>query len=871
MKAINRFIVVPTLPAQIARLRELAINVLWCWEPDILALFRRLDPNLWELSGHNPVLMLGRLDQDQLETAAHDDGFLTHYANCCDKFDKYLNSKTTWYTQSLRDGYFFDNKKPLVAYFSAEFGLTECLSIFAGGLGILAGDYLKSTSDLGMPAVGIGLLYQEGYFRQYLSEAGRQMEASVSNDFHNLPILLERDTDGKPITVEIPFPGRTVTAQVWRVQVGRTPLFCLDTHVPENSPEDQAITNQLYGGDREMRIRQEMVLGIGGCKALGALSIDPAAYHMNEGHSAFLSLELVRKTMQDHGLTFAQAREAVSASLVFTTHTPEAAGHDYFAPDLVDRYLESMRKELGLNRSELLALGRTNPADEGQEFCMTTLALRLASYNNAVSELHGRVSRKMWQSAWPGVPEEDVPITAVTNGIHFRSWVSKDMQGFYDRYLGERWRQEPADETFWRKIERAPDQELWNIHERRRERLVTFTRERLAAQSEQRHLPASQVAAAAETLSPKALTIGFARRLVPYKRPLLIFRDLDRLARIIGNPDRPVQLIFAGKASPGDGFGQDVIRRIVDASRQERFCNQIAFIDNYDMAVARYLTQGCDVWLNNPRRPREACGTSGMKAAANGVLNASTLDGWWDEAWHGSEKTGRFIGWAIGRGEDFGSEDEQDQIESEALYDLLEHVIVPAFYERSGSGVPRKWAEYMKSSIGSLCHFFNTHRMAEEYARRFYLPGSERAKALSADHMARACALAAWKERVRNEWPHVRVEIDSASSGALSAVAAGATIPVQANVVLGHLTPEDVRVDLYLGEVSPDGEIRDADTIPMLPGSQVTPESFVYKTETQVPRGWSGLHGYTVKVTPAHPDVGPSPIPGFIAWASAGA
>ena len=859
MKPIRTFTVIPSLPASLERLRELAYNLRFAWNHATIALFRRLDSDLWETSGHNPVRMLGTIDQATLEAAANDDGFRSHLDGVCRWFDDYMTGEKSWFRRSHGP-----SQGPLVAYFSAEFGLTDCLSIFAGGLGLLAGDHLKSASDLGVPLVGVGLLYQQGYFRQYLNEAGWQQEAYEDNDFHNLPLQLERQPDGSPLVVGVPFPGRMVSAQVWRAQVGRILLYLLDTNISANPREDWDITDQLYGGDLENRIKQEIILGIGGCRALKALALSPAVFHMNEGHSAFLSLERVRCLMQDHALSFAEAREAASAGLVFTSHTPVPAGHDYFPPYLMDRYFSDYMRDLGLSRGEFLALGRQNPFDDNEPFCMTVLALRLAACSNGVSRLHGQVTRRTWKSIWPGVPEDEVPIGHVTNGVHFRSWISQEIDQIYSRYLGPRWREEPADRTIWQQAERIPAEELWRMHEIRRGRLVGFVRRRLRAQLEHRGAPQSEIEAADEVLDPRALTIGFGRRFATYKRAALLLRDPERLARIVNNPDHPVQVIFSGKAHPQDNPGKEMIRQIVGIARQDSFRRRLVFLEGYDTAVARYLVEGCDVWLNTPRRPLEASGTSGMKAAANGALNLSTLDGWWAEAWDRSGGTTATIGWAIGRGETYDNPDYQDQVEAEALYDLLERHVVPTFYDRGADGLPRAWITSMKASIANLCHFFNTHRMVREYTDGFYLPAADRYRQLTADGMARARALAAWRSRIQRDWAQVHVE--SVEAEPQTQFPLRAEFQAQARVRLGSLGPEDVSVQLYLGRVDADDEIVGARAEPMRAIGPAGDGAFLFQT-AGVTCEQSGLHGYTVRVLPHHPDLVSGFLPGLIAWA----
>jgi starch phosphorylase len=883
VKPIRTFNVMPSLPDSLKRLQDLAYNLRWAWNHDTINLFRRLDNSLWETTNHNPVLMLGTVSQERIEAAAQDDGFLAHLARVTQSFDTYMAPKTephseagqsTWFRQT--HGSTAENK-PLVAYFSAEFGLTECLSIFAGGLGVLSGDHLKSASDLGIPLVGIGLLYQQGYFQQYLNAAGWQQELYIENDFYNLPLTLERTPEGVPLTIQVPYPGRRVAAQIWRAQVGRIPLYLLDTNIPVNSPKDQDITDQLYGGDTELRIAQEIMLGIGGYRALEALGLEPTVYHINEGHSAFLALERIRRLMETHNFTFSEAREATSPSLVFTTHTPVPAGHDYFSPELIDRYFGDYARLLGLPRREFLALGRKDPDNQNEPFCMTVLALRLAARSNGVSQLHGQVSRQMWQGLWPLVPQAEIPITHITNGVHFRSWISQEMNQLYDRYLGPRWREEPADRTVWQRAEHIAAEELWRTHERRRQRLVTFARRRLRAQLTRRGASRAEIEASTEVLDSEALTIGFARRFATYKRATLLLRDAERLARILNDPERPVQIIYAGKAHPRDQAGKELIQQIVGLAREERFRRRLVFLEDYDMAVARYLVQGADVWLNTPRRPREASGTSGMKAVANGVLNVSTLDGWWDEAWQHfrtpdldlsrpyHRQPEIHFGWAIGRGEVYEDNELQDEVEATALYDLLERDVVPTFYERGADGLPRRWIETMQASIGNLCHFFNTHRMVQDYTERFYLPAAERSRQMTADEMARAKALAAWKTHVWQNWPQVRIE--SVKVEPLAEPHVGGEVRAQAVVHLGQLTPDDVRVELYLGQIDAAGQFADAKTIPMQSPEKVQEGTFLFQV-SQVHFDQSGLHGYTVRVLPHHPDLVTAFLPGRITWAS---
>ncbi len=856
MKPVHTFSVIPSLPKTIEGLRHIAYNLRWCWSHESVELFRRLDPDLWETAGHNPVLMLGTIEQAKLEGAADDDAFLAHLRRVEEHLEKYLAAESTWFRRTYAES----GDQPLIAYFSAEFGLTECLSIFAGGLGILAGDHLKSASDLGIPLVGVGLLYQQGYFRQYLSHSGWQQETYVNNDFHNLPISVVYRTDGSPVLVEVDLAGRTVYAQVWRAQVGRVPLYLLDTNVDVNRrPEDRDLTDQLYGGDRQTRIRQEILLGVGGYRALKLLNLEPTVYHMNEGHSAFLGLEHVRHLMKSRALTFSEARELASASLVFTTHTPVEAGHDYFHPDLVNTYFAETARELGLSLTDFLNLGRTR--NEG-DFCMTVLALRLAARANGVSKLHGEVSRKMWRSMWPGVPVDEIPIKHVTNGVHFRSWLPAEVNQLYDRYLGPSWRDEPANSDVWSRVQSIPAEELWRTHERRRERLVAWARRRVRAQRMRRSAPQSEIDAAAEVLNPDALTIGFARRFATYKRATLIFRDMDRLGRILTDPARPVQLIFAGKAHPQDNAGKELIRKITEVSRDPVLGRHVVFLEDYDMAVTRSLVQGVDVWLNTPLRPNEASGTSGMKAAANGVLNLSVPDGWWDEVWNDPSNSKK-IGWAIGGGETYSDPEYQDQVEAEALYALLERDVVPTFYETGADRIPRKWVERMKASIDSLCHFVNTHRMVRDYVQHYYVPLHTHFRALEENSAQRARQLAAALQRIRREWHEVRVL--KVEDGPSNSIPVSTSMRVKAQVHLGRLTPDDVIVELYVGTVDMTGELVDCELATMHAEGQPSYGTYDYTVETIIAR--SGLHGFTARVRPSHPDMSVAFIPGLICWA----
>jgi len=865
MRPVSTFTIRPALPERIARLRDLAFNMWWCWEHEAIDLIRRLDVDLWDSPEvyHNPVKMLNMVPQTRLQELTEDEGFLAQYDRVIKWFDAYMEADakgTTWFRRAMPDA-----KESKYAYFSAEFGLNECLPIYSGGLGLLAGDHLKSASDLGIPLVCVGLLYQQGYFRQYLNNEGWQQEEYPINDFYSMPVEMVLTKEGVPLVIDVPFPGRTVRAQVWKAQVGRVPLYLLDTNIQGNTPADRDITDQLYGGDLEMRIKQEVVLGIGGVRALEALEVRPTVFHMNEGHSAFLAVERVRMTMQEQKCTFAEAAEIVKAGTVFTTHTPVPAGNDRFKPDLIDRHLSHYYQALGVSREAFLALGQESPNNPQPDFFMPVLAIRLAAFTNGVSKLHGWVARDMWKNLWPGLTVDEVPISSITNGVHVRSWISNDMAWLYNRYLGPRWMERPGDQSIWKNVARIPDEELWRTHERRRERLVAFARRRLENQLKKRGSTRREVMAASEVLDPDALTIGFARRFATYKRATLLLRDQERFVRLLTDKKRPVQLIFAGKAHPADSPGKEFIRRIIQFIRQsDELRRRVVFIEDYDINVARYFVQGVDVWLNTPRRPLEASGTSGMKAAVNGALNLSVLDGWWDEAYIKHINTD--IGWAIGHGEMYSDAEAeyQDDVESRALYDLLEKEIVPLFYERGSNGLPRGWIARMKLSMENLCPEFNTNRMVREYTELFYQPASERWRAFRENNRAKAVALAKWKTRVREGWRDVRftnIESDKAME-----LTVGSQLRVRVQVFLGKLKPDDVAVEIYHGRIDWRGEIVDGTAAPMkhVEGGSAQ----VYHFVGDVPAHGSGQHGFTVRVMPHHPDLVNPYEMGLVVWSS---
>jgi len=850
MFRIQKYKVIPSLPEELSALRDLAYNLYWTWDHDLRNLFRRLDRNLWEKAGHNPVLLLGNINQKTLESRAKDEGYLSHLQRTQEALGKYLNGKT-WYDKN-RQG-----DDPLkIAYFSMEYGLTEGLPIYSGGLGVLSADHLKSASDLGLPLVGVGLLYQKGYFNQYLSKDGWQQELYPVNDFYNMPIKMEKDDKGNPLTVTVQFLHRDIYIQIWRVQVGRIPLYLLDTNCGENRQEDQDITDQLYGGDEEMRIKQEIVLGIGGLKALDRLGIRPQVCHMNEGHSAFMALERAHQLMSESNLIFSEAQEATRSSNIFTSHTPVPAGIDEFDPGLLDRYLGDYIGSLNLSIDQFHRLGGVHLPQTGGKFNMAIFAINMAGVYNGVSKLHGQVARRMWNYLWPDLPEAEVPIGHITNGIHIPTWISEDMAELLNRYLGPKWYHEPADHSVWDRVQQIPDEELWRTHERRRERLVAFTRVQLRAQMENSGVSPADLHMAEEVLDPEVLTIGFARRFAEYKRAKLIFSDLDRLSAILNNKEFPVQIIVAGKAHPRDNIGKGLIRDIANILRHEEFRHRVVFLEDYNMKIAAALVRGVDVWLNTPRRPREASGTSGMKAGINGAVNISILDGWWDEAYRNT------IGWAIGRGEEFENPDEQDKFEAESLYSLLEQEVVPLFYSRSAGKLPREWIRLMKNSIMTLSPAYNTTRMVREYYQSYYRPGADRWQKRSANQLQLARGLCKWKEKIQQQWPSVRIISAESENG--HDIRVGTSIRVLTTVETGGLSAEELRVEAFHGPIDADGNIIAGVGVVMQLQKQLKKNLFVF--EAQIPCDTTGQHGYSVRIFPNHPEISDPRETGLITW-----
>jgi starch phosphorylase len=866
MPKVHSFAVLPALPDSLKPLEVIAQNLFWSWNTDSVELFKRIDSNLWTACAHNPVRLLGAVSQARLEELAENESFLCELNRVAEKLKSYLDSPT-WFEKVCSK-----STEPVIAYFSAEFGIHECLPIYSGGLGVLAGDHLKSASDLGVPLVGVGLLYQKGYFRQYLNIDGWQQEIYTENDFYNMPMELARKDDGRPLTISVEYPGRTVHAQIWCVSIGRVKLYLLDTNIQPNSSMDRMTTVSLYGGDREMRIRQEIMLGIGGLKALAALDIKPTVCHMNEGHAAFMALERVRQLRETAKMTFDEAVETTKAGNVFTMHTPVKAGLDEFSVQLIDKYFAGYFSKLGINRKQFLALGRILPDDDSESFKMPILALRLSSYINGVSKLHGQVSREMWSSLWPGTPVNEMPITSITNGVHIKSWLSDEMNTLYERYLGPNWTDETIDNSVWKTIDQIPDEEFWQTHQRCKGHLIAFARNHLKAQMQRRGTYHTELNKAEEVLDLEVLTIGFARRFAGYKRGNLLLKDPQRLVKLLSDPNRPVQIIFAGKAHPRDTEGKEIIRQIVHFAAQYNLKRRIVFLEDYDINVARLLVRGVDVWLSNPRRPMEASGTSGMKAAINGALNMSTLDGWWCEGYTPE------AGWLIGAGETYKDDDYQDAVESQAIYNMLENEVVPLFYTRSADNVPRAWIQRIRNSITSITPRFNAHRMVAEYTQTFYNPAVAKWHCLAAEAMSKAKALSSWKSNMKKAWPEfaikdVQVHVNNGEKNEQlnfrqPQLKVGSQLSVRALVKLANISPEDVSVELYHGSMDSWGNIKDGSAVRM-DYEQATGKDGEHWFVGSMSCSKAGQRGLAVRLLPSNPDlVNPHEL-GLILWEKA--
>jgi starch phosphorylase len=846
MNNFMKFKVIPDLPEKLKPLLIIANNLWLTWNPEAIKLFITLDSDLWEKNQHNPIRMLGEVSQEKLDELAGDEAFLSEVQRVQDQLEGYLHL-----LQGLNH-----TQQVSVAYFSAEYGLSDTLPIYSGGLGILSGDHVKAASDLNLNFRGVGLLYQLGYFQQYLNMDGWQQDFYQVNDFHNMQVQEVKNPDGLALEIELDFPGRIMAVKVWQIQVGRVKIYLLDSNLARNSEYDRRLTAQLYGGNPEIRLQQEIILGIGGVKMLDALGIQVTAVHMNEGHSAFTPFERARMLMKSGGLTFQEAIELVRKSSVFTTHTNVQAAHDVFSPELMKNYFAGMVKEFAISWNDFMAFGRVHPDNNQENFSMTVAAVKNAAFVNGVSTLHAQVSRDMLSNLWPGVPLEHVSIQPITNGIHIPSWVSFEMNDLFERYLGNKWREKQDYRDAWEKVQNIPDPELWNVHEIRRRRLIAFARQRLQKQLIAKGASNLLINESQEALNPEALTIGFARRFATYKRAYLIFKDPERLLKILNNVTHPVQLVFAGKAHPQDQAGKELIKNIIAFMSAEHLRKKIAFIEDYDINVARYLVSGVDIWLNTPLRPLEACGTSGMKAACNGVLNFSVLDGWWDEAYDLKN------GWAIGNREVYADKEYQDEVESKAIYSILEKDIVPLFYERGSDGLPREWIRMMKHSLLTIASRYNTNRMVKEYFYKFYKNAAENHGKLSADNFAAGRELVKWKNRIKSEFSALRIENIQADTG--RTYTSREQFPLLAELYLGKIDPGEIRVEAYYGTITGEDVLHHSALAALSDVTKIADSR--YRFSGFIPCSRTGNFGFKLRITPFHPLLTDAYEMGLVLW-----
>ncbi len=847
---LHTFTALPTTPPKLQPLLEIASNMWFSWNWDARQLFLKIDPDIWEAAHKNPLRVLCDVSQARLEELANNEDYVTEVRAVYTSFKKYMSGKT-WF-----DEHYGHREKPIIAYFSAEFGIHESLPIYSGGLGVLAGDHLKSASDLGVPLVALGFLYREGYFRQGLNAEGMQQEFYPENDKFSLPVELQKDAQGNPLLLSMDIGGDEVFYQIWKVQVGRVPLYLLDTNLHCNIPKHRDITKRLYDADRDMRLRQEILLGMGGVVALHTLGINANVYHINEGHSAFLILERLRYYMETKLLSYDDAKELVCATNVFTTHTPVPAGNERFSEEALKHYLGNfVQKRIGLSWDQFLTLGREEASNLKEDFCLTVLALKFASYANGVAKLHGSVSRDMWKKLYPGVPGDEIPIGHITNGVHTKTWLSKNFEQLFIRYMDTAYVREIADFNLWKVVDQVPNAELWFAHLERKKGMIQYIRERLEFQYKRRGASLSEISKIKDVLDPSVLTIGFARRFAPYKRGNLIFEDIERAIKLFNHSERPIQIIIAGKAHPADTMGKDIIKSIFNVAKMPELYKRVVLLEDYDIDMARYLVQGVDVWLNNPRRPLEASGTSGMKAAMNGALNVSILDGWWDEAFDGEN------GWAIGHAETYDDLTYQDAVESNMLYRLLESEVAPLYYERDEFNIPAGWVKMMKNTIRTCGAGFNAHRMVSDYINQYYMHSEKLYNELAVNDAANAKKLAEWRKNIHKNWQSLKViEVESLTK---DVVYSGSSVAVKARVKLGEIPADSIRVEVYYGSLTQDDKIKEPKKIVMQKEEQLADITIF---TAMIPCANGGRYGYTVRVLPSHKHLAMGTIPELMKW-----
>ena len=851
----NKITVRPQLPKRISKLYDISYNLWWSWNTEFLKLFKLLDIDMWEKIGKNPVKFLKMVSQEKLENATKDPEFLKEYDKVVKDFNDYISSKDTWFKKNYPN-----NSTDLIAYFSAEYGLDETIPIYSGGLGILSGDHMKSSSDMGIPLVGIGLLYKSGYFHQKINGYGQQETEYHAIDISLLPITPVKDHEGKDLLIYLKFPKKNLYLKVWQIKVGRNTLYLMDSDIEENIQEYRNITSTLYGGDQEMRIRQEMVLGMGGVNLLYTLGLKPTIYHMNEGHSSFLTIELIKNMMKYKQVSFEIAKDIVSSMTAFTTHTPVPAGNDIFPLSLVEQYFDGFWDRLGLSKEEFLRLGMDPNADINKSgFDMGILALKIAGKKNGVSKLHGAVSRELFSKVWPDVPANESPIEYVTNGVHTCTWLAPTVKDLYNKYLEPYWQDNIQDDEVWKNIEKIPDEELWSVHQSRKEKLLKMVKNSTIERLRRYNYSYDDIEQMVGNINPNVLTIGFARRFATYKRATLIFRDLERITQIFNEKNMPVQIIFAGKAHPGDREGQELIRVIHDISLKPQFKGKVFILENYNIGMSRYLISGVDVWLNNPRRPLEASGTSGQKAAINGVINFSVLDGWWAEGYNQKN------GWTIGTNAEYKSYEVQDDADSKSIYDTLENKIIPMYYDKNEKGYSNDWVRIMKNTIESNSGRFSTSRMLEDYTKQIYIPLCNLHNQCYND-LAKVTRYNEWKEKLYANWNDIKIRQDENNYDDIT-VDAGNKIEVSCFVKMPNelIKIENIEVQAYYGKITEDGVVDDMQVIPMNLIEE-NEETLEYKFSAKIELKSGGDYGYTFRVIPKNKMILNSMNLGLIKW-----
>ena len=839
MYIFNKITVNPQLPKRVGELLDITNNLWWSWNSEFLRLFKEIDSDLWETVGKNPVKFLKLVSQDRLEEVAKNEEFLAKYDEVVNHFNSYMQTKETWFSKNYPN-----NANDLIAYFSAEYGIDEIIPIYSGGLGILSGDHLKSASDLGLPFVAVGLLYKNGYFNQKIDGYGTQKTEYTNIDLDNLPILPVKDENGDDLIIDVDFPDRKLYLKIWKIVVGRISLYLMDSDIDKNIAEDRVVTLRLYGGDQEMRIRQEIVLGMAGIKLLKRLGLKPNVYHMNEGHSAFLTLEVIQNIMEEKQISFEVAKLMCSAKTVFTTHTPVPAGNDIFPIELMDKYFSNFWPKLGISREDFLRLGMNNTQGLEQGFNMGMLALRIAGKKNGVSKLHGAVSRRLFSDVWPNIAPDESPIEYVTNGIHTCSWLAPSMKKLFNQYLKPYWQDNIQDDETWNDIKSIPNKELWDTHTERKKKLFALVKNNITTRLKSSGYNYEEINEIVSKLNPNALTIGFARRFATYKRATLIFRDLERLTQLLNNPQRPVQLIFAGKAHPADKEGQDLTKYIHEVSMKPQFKGKIFLLENYNIAMSRYLISGVDVWLNNPRRPMEASGTSGQKASVNGVINFSVLDGWWAEGYNQEN------GWTIGTNAEYDSYEAQDVADSQSMYRTLEEKIVPIYYEKDKNGISKKWIEKMKNSIISTGGKYSTSRMLIDYTNNYYIPLCNLTNKYY-NNVDNVAEYNNWKNDLYANWKDIKITQSNNLDNIT--IDAGNNIEVKCEVELpnSNIDVENISVQCYYGKILENGVVEDVSIIPMKIESE-DDENRIYHFTAKIELKTGGNYGYTFRVMPKH-------------------